>query len=226
MSDNDIPEEVKDRIQTDYSSKKDKKSGVDPSRPKEKLSQVIEGEIIRKKPSTMNRIREAFTGDDARTIGDYILYEVIIPATKNMIFDVFVQGAERSLYGEVRRSSSSRYSSQGKTSYEKMYGRSNRDRESRDRPSERRELSSRARRTHDFLEIIFKTRADAEETLDQLQERIERYEVATVSDFYTLVGETSDFPDEQWGWSNLSDAKILHVRGGYLLDLPRTERVD
>lgn len=214
MPESDIPAEVEEKIRKDYSSKKDKKEKP----PKEKLDPVVEGSVTRRKKGFLGKLRESFVGDDAQTIGSFLFYDVIIPATKNMLYDIFVQGAEKSLYGEVR-GRDRRPSGSSRTHYEKMYGRSNRG-------DERRELSSRARRNHEFEEIIFKTRADAEEVLEQLIERIERYDVATVSDFYNLVGEASSFTDERWGWSNLRDARTVSVRGGYLLDLPRTEQVD
>jgi hypothetical protein len=81
----------------------------------------------------------------------------------------------------------------------------------------------RVQERHDFSEVILENRTDAEEVLDGLRELIERYDQASVSDFYELVGITPDFTDNKWGWTDLRDARVQIVRGGFILRLPRTQ---
>jgi hypothetical protein len=56
--------------------------------------------------------------------------------------------------------------------------------------------------------------------MDQL---IEKYETVSVADLYELLGVTSSYTDEKWGWVDLREATIRRVRDGYLLDLPKPE---
>lgn len=86
-------------------------------------------------------------------------------------------------------------------------------------------LSRQARANHDFGEIILATRAEAEDVLEQLRELINQYEIATVSDLYQLVGHTGEFTDDKWGWDDLRSASIRPIRGGYLLNMPRTQPI-
>lgn len=186
---------------------------------KEKLKPIVEGKVIRRKKGLGRKLADVFAGDDAQNVGSYILWDVLIPALKSMIYEAGSQGLERSLFGEVR-SRSSRERRPGYTSYNKMYDR--RERDDRDR----HELSSRGRRTHDFGEIILESRSEAEDILDELSNRIDQYDVATVSDLYELLDLDASFQDERWGWTDMRGARALRVRNGYRLDLPKTEPID
>lgn len=213
-------------------SESSKKSEKKPSKKPETVAEVVEqkknnkvvqGKVIRKKKGLGSRVKETFTGDDARSVGSYILFDVIIPAAKNMLADAASQGTERLLFGDVR--SKSRSSSRGSsyTSYGSMYRRS--DNRDRDRDG-RRELSNRARARHDFDDIIIESRSEAEDVLEQLSILIDDYDQAKVSDMYDLLGITANPTDDRWGWVNLRDGRVVRVRQGYLLDLPAPVPLD
>lgn len=205
-------------------TEKVKKKKQEEEKPVKNIEKVVEGTVVQRKRGWWRRIQDAMTGDDAHTVGSYILYEVAIPAFRDLIFDIIRNGAERSLYGEVRPS---RGSGRGFGRNNVInYGSMSRSRDDRDYRNERREVSSRARRNHDFGEIIIPDRGEAEEVIDRLVDLIDRFGVATISDLYDLVGVTSDYADEKWGWYNLASARAVRTRDGYLLDLPRTEPID
>ena len=50
--------------------------------------------------------------------------------------------------------------------------------------------------------------------------------MATVADLYELVGVTGEYTDNKYGWDSLGSASVTRVRGGYLVDLPRTRLLD
>lgn len=205
-------------------TEKVKKKKQEEEKPVKNIEKVVEGTVVQRKRGWWRRVQDAMTGDDAQTVGAYILYEVAIPAFRDLIFDIIRNGAERSLYGEVRPS---RGSGRGFGRNNAInYGSMSRSRDDRDYRNERREVSSRARRNHDFGEIIIPDRGEAEEVIDRLVDLIDRFGVATISDLYDLVGVTSDYSDEKWGWYNLASARAVRTRDGYLLDLPRTEPID
>jgi hypothetical protein len=204
-----------------YPSNSHKERDITPDKAVEKnIEKVISGTVVQRKKSWTSRIKETFVGDDARSVGSYILMEVLIPAAKTMISDAASQGVERMLFGDARpRSSSSRSSNY--TSYNRMY--SGAKDNYRDEP---RKISQRARATHDFGEVVLDSRGEAEGVLERLIEIVDKYDVATVSDLYDLVGITGSFPDDKWGWGDLRGASVRRVRDGYLLDLPNTMPID
>lgn len=194
---------------------------------KEKLEKVIDGNITQRKKPLTKRVAETFSGDDAQTVGNYILFDVIIPASKSMISDAVSQGIERMLFGDVRRRTNGgpRASSGTYISYNNQSNRNYTPNRAA-QPEPRREMSRSARATHNFDEIIFETRGQAEIVLERLTDTISQYDIATVSDLYDLVGLTGSFTDDKWGWSDLRDASISLVRGGYLLNLPQTSPIN
>jgi hypothetical protein len=198
--------------------------------PPKKVEKVIEGEVLRRKKPLSKRLAENFVGGDSKTVGSYILFDVLLPAAKDMMADATSLGVERLLFGEARSTSRrtglrpgqsnssyisyNRYPPTNATSYG--------HREDPRGPTP----SRRARATHNFDEIILATRVEAEEVVDRLFDLVSRYESATVADLYELVGIAVNYTDNKWGWTDLRGAGVARVRNGYLLDLPRPESLD
>jgi hypothetical protein len=177
---------------------------------------VIDGEVTRRKQGLASRVARTFISEDVDSVAHYLVMEVLVPAAKNMISDAFSQGIERILFGDSRpRSSPAR--SGGYSTYT-SYNRARDDRP----PFPGRQLSRQQRTVHDFNDIILSSRGEAEDVLDSLRELISQYDTATVADLYDLVGISSEFTDDKWGWSDLRSASVRAIRGGYLLNLPRT----
>lgn len=202
---------------TDYASnsEKSKASGEAPAdRPQIKQ---IASATVRKK-SLGGKFKETFIGDSASSVGQYVLFDVIVPRVKDLLFDIIVGGSERSLFGTSSRSSrgsGSRSQLVNKTDYR---GISNNN----TRPE--REISTRGRATHNFEEINIVSRGEAEQVLDTLLELIDQYDSATVADLYSAVGISTDHTDLKFGWTDLTEARITPARGGgYILELPRAE---
>lgn len=195
---------------------------VEPKR----VEQVVEAGVSRRRKPLGKRLFETFLGGDARSVSSYLIMEVLIPSAKEMIADMFTQGAERMLFGESRsRTRRSSYGSTGYVSYNRYSGSSPTSATRRDEP--RTQMSRRAKTYHDLDEIVLDSRVAAEEVLDRLYDLVARYELATVADLYDLVGESKSHIDEKWGWRDLQGASITRLRdGGYVLNLPRPEMFD
>lgn len=201
------------------SNSNSKKQGKDEGSHKKKVDKVVTGEAIQRKKPLGSRIKETFTGEDARSVGSYILFDVFVPAAKAMLADAASQGAERLLFGDSSPRTRSGSGRSNYTSYNRMHSSSS-------GPSSRREISYRARATHDFDEIVVASRGEAEEVLDRLGDLVDSYDVASVADFYDLVGITGNFTDDKWGWADLRSASVRRVRDGYLISLPKPQPLD
>ncbi len=193
-----------------------------------KIPKVISGEAVRRKKSLRKRFMETFIGgDDAQSVWGYVLNDVLVPAAKDTISDALREGVERVLFGESRGRSPRGRSSSSYTSYNQVrpsspYSR----REEPRREDPRREMSRRGRASHDFDEIVIETKVEAEEVLDSMYALLEQYEVVTVADLYEMLGTTGSYTDEKWGWLDLRGSGVTRVKGGYLLDLPKTQPLD
>lgn len=187
----------------------------------EKIEKVIVGTVVTRKKPISRRIRETFMGNDARGVGEYVFSEVLVPAAKDMIVDSFTQFMERMFYNEPRSAlRSSRFRGSPYTPYRQA------SHDPRRREQQSRGPSRRGRALHNFDEFIMATRGEASLVLDALNDRIERFGAATVSDLYDMLGESGSYTDVNYGWTEIMDARITRVDRGYLLDLPSPEFLD
>lgn len=197
-------------IQMDFPSNSHKSKGGT-KKPEKKVEKITSGKVVKQKKSLGKKFAETFLGENIESVSSYIIYDVIIPAAKNMIFDTVNNGFEMLLFGQIRGSRTRRDRGRSYVSYSSYY--KDRDRD--------RQISLRNRARHNFDDIILESRGEAEEVLSHLVELIDVYGMASVADLYDLVGVTSNFTDNRYGWDNLSSARVVPVRGGYLLELPR-----
>lgn len=195
---------------------------------RQKLERVTSGVVVQRKQPLFTRIKETFMGDDAGSVANYVFIDVFVPQVKSMVSDIFTQAVERMLFGDSSGRARGGYGggSRSHVSYNRMYDRPG----SQSRPEETRpggrSLSQRARSTHSFEEIVLDDRGEAEIVLDRLGDLIDEYGVATVADLYDLVGITSSFTDNKFGWSSMGGSHVSRVRDGFLVNLPRTAPLD
>lgn len=199
-------------------SHKNRNANADAER--EPVEKIVEGRVVTRKTPWYKRAGQSMVAEDAGHVGEYILMDVVVPATKNLILDMISQSVERILFGTSR----------GRLSRRSPLGASLRDRVSydsysRDREPRRPMMSREARARHDFQEIVLESRSDAEEVIEAMVLRIDRYRYVSVADLYDLVGTTSAYTDRSWGWTDLTLADVRQVPGGFLLDLPQPEPI-
>lgn len=182
---------------------------------KKKVKKVVSGKAKMRKKSELSKLTGVLISEDASNVKSYIFTDVIIPAIADLIEDVVVNGIRMIIRGE---SGSSKKRSGSYVSY--------RDYSNKDRRDDRRSSGRDIRNTPDYRDIIFDNRGDAEDVLDNMQELIDTYDMVTVADLYDLAGLTGSFTDNKYGWNNIRTAKVVRVRDGYKLDLPRALVVD
>ena len=195
-------------------------SGAKPAAKERPKVEPLEGVVAKKiKPSLGSRFRQAFTGDNAQGIGDYLLFEVAVPAIKDIIFNLIQGGTSRALYGVgiatrqgTRNGSNINYNqiSRGQVG---------------PNGAVQPQLSAHDRATFNFDGIIFPTRLGAERALTVMIETIDQYGVFAVSDLYDLVNIAGSFADDKFGWFNLQGADIVPVRNGFIFDLPPVQPI-
>lgn len=197
-------------------SQKDKQKETSEVKEK-KVVKVVKGGVVKRKKSFGKRIVETFVGEDIDNVGQYIIHDVLVPATKNMLSDMVQGGIEMMLFGERKGSRTKRDGNRSYVSYGNYYS---------DKKDGRREVSRTSKARHNFDDIVLSSRGEAEEVLSSLVDLVEDYQEASVADLYDLVGVASDFTDNKWGWTNLRSASVVRARDGYQLNLPRPIQLD
>jgi hypothetical protein len=194
---------------------------------KKQVEKVVEGKIITRKKSQGKKLFQSFVGEDGGDITSYIFEDIVLPSLRNAASDIIKYGLDIVkdgfnvlIFGDKRGGKPTSVSrNEPRVSYNN-YSKSSNER----RPT--REISRVSKAQHVFDEIEFDSRGEAQNVLYHLVDLIERYEQATVSDFYDLVGITKSFADERYGWKELGRARVIPSRGGYIIELPRTILLD
>lgn len=207
------------KAKTQYSAMS---TGNQPSKPGEpvkarvKATKIVTTEVRVEKPGLFSRIKTSMMGEDSRSVGNYLLHDVVVPAFKNLINEAISQGTERLLFG----STSSRPRGLNERHYT-SYGSMSTSRQPFGDGANRREPSRHERANHDFDRIIIGDRREAEDILVRLYEMVQEYGSARVSDLYEMVGITGEFTDDKFGWTTTGFGDVKRVSNGYLLVLPR-----
>lgn len=181
--------------------------------PEKKMGKVVTGEVKTRKKSEAKKLANTFLPDDVTSVKSYILMDVIVPGIKNAIVDV----VSIMLFGEAGRIGGKKANG-SKVSYQRYYD---------DRRDDRRDYARpRAAGGYDFDDIVFELRGDAELVLDQLEAAINQFGIASVADLYDLAGKTSPrYTDNKYGWTDIRSARVVRIRDGYILQLPKAVQI-
>lgn len=188
-----------------------------------KLSSVVTtGKVKAKKPSIKSKLVDVFLSEERGNVGQYLIFDVLIPAIKDTVCNLGHAALDRSFYGEgIRYTNQSRT---GSTYNYSSYYKPNYSHPQQNQPSDRYAHVNREG-VFRFDTIEFGMRAEAQEVLDCLVMRIVDSDYATVADLYDLIGRTADFTMERWGWYNLDTAYVTNVRGGFVIRLPKPQPI-
>ena len=180
------------------------------------IQKITKGKVIKKKKSFGRTLGENIISDDIKSVKGYLFFDVLIPAVKNTISDLVGNGIELLLFGETKGHNTKRKGGSSYVSYSDYYKNG----------SDRDRRSIRNRSMRNFDDILLESRGEAEQVLSHLVDLTIDYDVASVADFYELVGIESNFTDAKYGWDDLSDASVKRERDGYRIVLPKAKLID
>lgn len=192
---------------------------------KSKLQKIVTGVVKKQKPGLIRRISGVLMGSDSRTTKSYVIEEILIPATKNLIVETIYAvvdglgaGFEMLFFGEKhgRRHSIGRRSGGGSRmsyiGYNSLYSSEN---------NRQRHPSVPGR--YVLCDVLIEDRGEAQQVLEDLFDQALQYGYATVADYYALVGIDTEYTDVNYGWSDLRGSQVVRVNNGYILDLPKPQ---
>lgn len=191
-------------------------------KPKKEIKPVVKNEVRIQKKGLGEKFSETFLQADIQSVKNSVIFDILIPAAKDMLSDMTKGLVDGLLYGDRRgsRTYRDRGSSRVYRKYDDCYDEQprRRRREDDDPPF----ASSRSIVDN----LIFKTRGEAEEVLSNAIDYIEEYDSISVKDLYAYANKKSDFTKEKYGWYDLSSASVERIREGYLLKLPKPVVID
>lgn len=182
---------------------------------KPKMQKVVDGPVKIRKKSTGRKIAEVFLSDEIPNVGDYLIFDLLVPAIKDTIVNIFTSGIEMLFYGKSAKGGRRRTSNGTVIAYNEF---SNANRVIAPRSS--------GRSVYDVADAIFEDRGKAELVLDQMLDYIDRYKEASVHDFYDACGVTStNYNDTFYGWKDLRGAVVTRARGGWVINMPEPQQL-
>lgn len=200
---------------------------------KQKMEKVISGPVSKRQRTFGDKVKNALFGDTAKTIGSYIIWDIAVPAAKNMLYEMIVGGASMRLFGEPR--ANDRIARDRGRSvvvpYDRFYRGNDGPRDQRHRDG-RSPSASATRSRFNFDDLVLSSKADAEDALESLFDAVDKYGQVTVSDFYDVLGMGNEatFVDREFGWTDRElqpqNSYVERVREGYILVLPRPIHLD
>ena len=190
-----------------HKARDEKKASVQEEK---RVEKVVRGKVKTQK-NNKRKLADLFISQDAGNVKNYIFLDVIIPAVKKAIFDLVVGALDMSLYGG--RGGSGKRSTADRVSYTDYNSVRRRDTRSYE--------SARTTSGYSYDDIVLETRGEAEAVLSRMDEIMEEYEIVRVADLYDLVGITGEHTDNKYGWTNIRNAKIVRVRDGWKIEMPR-----
>ncbi len=186
-----------------------------PNLPKKNITPVVTAEeVIVKKKSIFTKLRDVFIAEDASKVGNYILLDVLVPSIKRAIVDIIKSSADMifGTSGSSKNSSQTRYSySSGSIPYIN-YSQANK------RPD-----VPVSRSQYEVCDIVFPSRDKADKVLSDLEDIIEAYGEASVSDFCELTSQPYEYTAHNYGWKDLHDAAAIMTGDGWSLRLPKAK---
>lgn len=184
-------------------------SGGAEKKPEKKFEKVTTGKVATKEKNDIQKVASMFIAEDLKTVKDHILKDVAVPKLQDFFADLMIATINMIFRGDdrPRNNYSGSYAQPNRVSYNQYSGRNNNQ--------------ARPAAAINYQDVIFSSRGDAEEVLSQMIDAISTYNCVSVADFYDLVGMTSNYTDNKYGWYDMRSAYVQAVNGGYIIRLPK-----
>lgn len=192
---------------TEYRSNSFKSRESNPDDANTKVEKAINGSSKRKKKSGAQKLLDVFVPDDIADVRSYIVQDKIVPAIKDIILDT----VKACLGVDNRGSNTSRVSTNSRASYSRCYS------DTRDSRGPRRAASA----YYEYDDILYDNRGDAETVLQEMDKQVADYGRVRVADYYEFSGITGTSTDNDYGWRDIRDARVVRTMDGYIIRLPR-----
>lgn len=181
---------------------------------KKKVEKVVKGSVKTKKKGSISKLSDVLISEDANNVKSYILMDVLVPTVKKAIVDIVTDAVNMVFLGGTGRS---------KTTSSSNYISYNRLAEPRDRYNS---SAPRAGSRFDYENIVFTSRVDAEAIIEQMNDIISSYGFVTVADLYDMADLSHPYTSNDYGWTSIVSAAVIHVRDGWVIKLPKARPID
>lgn len=218
---------------TDYQANSKASKGQVPGPHEKNLEAVVTGVVTEMKPTIARKLKDSFIAADWKSTGTYVFWNVMLPAAKNMLWDVWNRAGYRTFYGQDPGTGMlppgarpGLHGQQTHITYNQQVQRAGVPWQMTQRPQDPRLAPNQivVGGVPSFTYIV-SNEVDARRVLSMLQDTTETYGVATVADLHTLLARPVQHTDHTWGWESVAGARAYQTREGFVIDLPNPSPV-
>lgn len=191
--------------------------------PEKNVEAVVTTEVTVRKRRWYQRAANSVFKTDMKTISENVLGGIIAPAIKNTVVEAIQTTVEKAILGEVRsnrnigfRGSMLNHVNYAAASMQKPPG-----------STVQGTVVPNVRPHNDFSDYLIGSRMQAEQVVLELDKLIGIYGLATKSDLKGLLGISSEYTDNKWGWYSMAGADVRgNAARGYTLELPDPQPIN
>lgn len=193
----------------------------------EHKEKVVKGKVTVEKKSPLKKLAKVFVPGDLAKIGHTIVYDMVIPAGRDFLVNSLVNAINMVFYtngnGPANRPYTSYFNNPniarpGTNSLASFYTWNAPSYAMNQVPQN---YGQQAAPDHDYRNLQFTSRRDAEGVLNAMFETLATYGKVTVADYYDFAGISTNWTDNKYGWYDLRGSDIKAINGGFIIILPK-----
>lgn len=183
---------------------------------KQAVSGVSQGSVKPKRKGLISKLSRAIFYTPKEEVEDYLIDQVIVPTIMNSIADILGDAIDYVFRGRPGSRSSRSKNSYG-PNVQKDY------RAISEAPEGFRRAPGGFRGMRGTDEVIFKSRAEAMDVLEELVNAVDRFGRASVYNFYEAarLSAPNGYVDQNFGWYDLSTAHVENYKGDWYIVMPK-----
>lgn len=188
---------------------------------------VSKSAVVSTKKPLGQRFKDAFIAEDAADIKSWLVQDILIPGVKNTVIDMLSMLFFSKTGGGNRRSSSYSFYrptyGYGGASYASYYN--GQSRQQYNGSNNNQGYVSHNAKVN-YRDIVLERRDDAERVVNEMRGRIAEFGSVSVAAMLDMMEITSDFNDNNWGWTHPNSVGIRRVPNGWLIDVAEAEPLE
>lgn len=192
-------------------------SSVEPKNKEKKeqpeRSKIIKGSVKAKKEGPIRSLFRIFFSGDPKEVFKNVFTEIFVPDILDAISNATKGGIDGMIYGDMAKRPT------GDREYYSSIS-------SKQRGRRTVTLEQKDEKHPKLVDLAYKNKSDAENVLFQLKCDIDEYDEVSVAAVYDYSGLVPYSTDSNFGWYDLSEARIYRTPyGDYIIKYPRPTRI-
>lgn len=180
---------------------------------------------IPKKPFGM-RLKETFIAEDARDVGDYILWDILVPTIKRTIRDIIVGSADRIFLG-TSTTPNNLYKDRNVTYVKSQTNYASITRNKVEAKSLPVANPRPSQANYEILNLVFDDYGQLSQAFSEAVDYLDTYGELSINNYAAILAQhfknvpSTNFVSQNLGWKSLRNATIESAAGGgYFVKLP------